>query len=53
MVKTAAGDVPVLDVVNRGTYHREFIDDPEKCEYFVPARRLQTVPLDQAFGETP
>lgn len=51
-VKTPVGDVPVLDVAKRGTYHRG-IDDPERCEYFVPVRWLQTVSLDkgvQGFG---
>jgi hypothetical protein len=50
-VKTTAGAQPVLDVVQRGTYHREFVNDPERCEYFVPVQWLQTVPLEQAFKE--
>jgi hypothetical protein len=41
----------VLDVVSRGTYEREFIDDSEKCEYFVPIRWAQTVPIENAVQE--
>lgn len=50
-VRTSAGDVPVLEAANRGTYHVEFINDPEKCEYFVPVRWMQTVPLNRAMQE--
>lgn len=41
----------VLDVAIRGNYHSEFLDDPERCEYFVPVRWLQTVPLEKAIYE--
>ena len=50
-VRTAADEAPVLDVATRGTYHREFITDPERCEYFVPVRWLETVPLERAAQE--
>ena len=50
-VTTPQGEVPVLDVAKRGTYHREFVNDPDRCEYFVPIRWLQTVPLEKAFKE--
>jgi hypothetical protein len=50
-VKTGMGEVPVLDLVKRGSYHREFFDDPERCEYFVPVQWLQTVPLEKAIQE--
>lgn len=50
-VKTPAGDVPVLQAANRGTYLRELMDDPEKCEYFVPMHWLQTEPLEKAVQE--
>ena len=50
-VVTSDGDTPVLDIARRGNYHREFIDDPELCEYFVPVRWLQTVPLEEAIRE--
>jgi Endonuclease NucS len=32
-------------------YHREFIDDPEKCEWFVPVKWLDTVPIEKAVQE--
>lgn len=41
----------MLEVATRGTYHRELIDDPEKCEYFVPIRWAQTVALEEAVQE--
>ena len=45
------GDVPVLEVAKGGSYHREFVNDPERCEYFVPTTWLQTVPLENAVKE--
>jgi hypothetical protein len=45
------GDAPVLEVAKGGSYHAEFINDPERCEYFVPIRWLQTVPLEKAVNE--
>ena len=50
-VSTADGEVPVLEVARRGSYHREFLNDPERCEYFVPVRWLQTVPVENAVQE--
>jgi len=50
-VATPQGDVPVLDLIQSGSYHRAFVDDPEKCEYFVPVQWLQTVPLEKAVQE--
>jgi hypothetical protein len=47
-VGTPEGDVPVLKVVKDGSYHRQYLDDPERMEYFVPVRWLQTVPLEDA-----
>jgi len=44
-------DVPVLDIAHGGTYHRESVDDPELCEYFVPVRWLQSVPQANAVYE--
>lgn len=31
-------DVPAMSVLVEGSYHREFIDDPDRSEYFVPGR---------------
>ncbi|MEX2157782.1 MAG: nuclease [Dehalococcoidia bacterium] len=50
-VSTSEGEILVLDVARRGTYMREAVDDPELCEYFVPVRWLQTVPLENAVKE--
>lgn len=44
-------DRPALSVLDKAGYHREFIDDPDRCEYFVPVQWLNTVPLSQAFSE--
>lgn len=48
---TPAGPVSILDVARRANYHREFVGDPERCEYFVPVHWLQTVPVSQAVRE--
>jgi hypothetical protein len=48
---TSGGPRPALDVLTRGTYLRESADDPEKCEYFVPVRWLDTRPLAKAIRE--
>lgn len=50
-VRTARGELPVLEVAKRATYHREFVDDAEKCEYFVPVRWLDAVSRDAAVYE--
>jgi hypothetical protein len=50
-ITTAKGDLPILDVATRASYHRELVGDPERSEYFVPINWLQTVPLDQAIQE--
>ena len=49
-VQTPAGEVSILDV-GHASYHREFLDDPERCEYFVPMRWMQTVTLENAVQE--
>jgi hypothetical protein len=50
-VKTENGDAPVLDVATGAHLHRKYIDDLERCEYFVPVDWLQTVPLEKAINE--
>ena len=48
-----AGEVkPALEVLTKGTYHREYVHDPERSEYFVPVDWLQTRPLSQAVQQT-
>lgn len=29
---------PALSVLDKAGYHREFVDDPDRCEYFVPVQ---------------
>ena len=31
--------------------HREYLDNTDRCEYFLPVKWLQTVPLEQAVKE--
>lgn len=50
-VKTPEGEVPVFEAAKRGSYDREFINDTERCEYFVPIQWLQTVPLEKGVRE--
>jgi hypothetical protein len=50
-ITTDLGDSPALDVLSEGTYHREFADDEEKCEYFVSIDWLDTKDLDDAVQE--
>lgn len=40
-----------LGLLQGGHYHREYADDPDRSEYFVPVRWLKTVPVEQAFNE--
>ena len=42
---------PALDVLTSADYHREFVDDPERCEYFVPVKWLNSLSLDKAIKE--
>jgi hypothetical protein len=48
---TPDGELPVLDVAKRGSYYREFFNDLDRCEYFVPVQWLQTVALEKAVQE--
>lgn len=48
-VTTPSGEVPVLEAAKGGKYHSN--EAPEKCEYFVPVRWLQTVPLENGVQE--
>lgn len=43
-------DQPALDVLT-GNYHREFVEDPERSEYFVPVAWEKTVPQSAAVQE--
>jgi hypothetical protein len=50
-VETPQGEMPALEVLKQGNYHRDFVDDPERSEYFVPMRWLDTVPVEKAIKE--
>ena len=50
VVSTASGDKPFLEIA-KANYHREFADDPDHSEYFVPVQWLQTVPVTEAIQE--
>lgn len=50
-VQTPNGDVPLLEAPRGATYHSEFVDDPERCEYFVPVQWLHALPLADAIQE--
>jgi hypothetical protein len=50
-VETPDGPRPAMDVLTGGTYHREYLNDPERSEYFVPIEWIKTVPLSQAVNE--
>lgn len=50
-VVTPNGEIPVLDAAKRGSYHKEYLTDPERCEYFVPIKWLQAVPMEAAIHE--
>ncbi len=38
-------------MATKGSYQRDFVDDPDRCEYFVPMEWLQTSALDEAVQE--
>jgi hypothetical protein len=42
---------PATEVLTAASYHREFLDDPDRAEYFVPVEWLHTVPAEQAVQE--
>lgn len=50
-VTTAQGRLPATEVLKQGDYLREFINDPDLCEYFVAVQWLQTVPIEKAVDE--
>ena len=50
-VPTPDGDRPALDVLQHGPLYRATADDPEKAEYFVRVRWLDTVDAAHAFNE--
>ena len=50
-VQTVDGNKPIMEVAKRANYHAHLIDDPEKCEYFVPVQWLSTLTPENAIQE--
>ncbi|WCD78507.1 endonuclease NucS domain-containing protein [Pseudomonas sp. TUM22785] len=44
-------ETPILDVVTEANYHRDVVNDLERCEYFVPVTWTHTVPQSEAVKE--
>lgn len=42
---------PALELLTKVHYHREYVDDPEKCEYFVAVEWADTVSRAKAVNE--
>ena len=51
LVEESDGEHKAVDVLAGGHYHKEFIDDPEMTEYFVPVHWLDSVPVSKAVSE--
>lgn len=50
-VATPSGDRPALEVLKHAGQYRPNADDPEKAEYFVRVKWLDTVPESKAINE--
>ena len=50
-LKTDQGELPILDVVKDSHYHRQYVSDPKRSEYFVSVQWLDTVPIEKAINE--
>ena len=50
-VETSDGGCPALEVLKHADHYRLHADDPDKAEYFVRVRWLETVPKEQALNE--
>ena len=50
-VETSDGGSPALEVLKHADHYRLRADDPDKAEYFVRVRWLETVPKEQALNE--
>lgn len=51
-ITTETGERAATEVLTKASYHKEFIDDPERCEYFVPVKWLDAVDAKKAIWET-
>jgi Endonuclease NucS len=50
-VQVDGGEQPAIETLTGATYHREFANDPDRMEYFVPVRWLHAVPIAEAVNE--
>ena len=50
-ISTPDGEKPALEILVKGSYHRELVDDDEKSEYFVSVEWLETKDLGEAIRE--
>ena len=48
---TPDGERPARDVLTGASYHRDFAEDSDRSEYFVPVRWLHSVLLSEAVNE--
>ena len=51
VIATDEGERPAMDALKGGSYHREFADDPERAEYFLPVRWIYSVAIEDAVNE--
>jgi hypothetical protein len=50
-VKTEKGVLPILEAHINDTYHKQFVNDEEKAEYFVRVKWLKDLPIKEAISE--
>lgn len=50
-VRTPDGERAAVEVLAEGDYHRAFVDDPERSDWFVPVSWIHSVPLNEAVNE--
>jgi hypothetical protein len=44
-------EMPALDVLKGGHYHRSQVANPDEAEHFVPVSWIQTVPFNERYSE--
>ena len=52
LIDDQGSERPAMEVLAKASYHKEFIDDPERQECFVPMDWAETRPLSAAINET-
>ena len=51
LINYQGNEVPALELLTGASYHRDQVDDPERCEYFVSVEWLISLPLNEAIKE--